>query len=484
MTSSEVLLGLSSGDLSSFLIDEGFLNLETNIDNLITRCCFTPDAEKVIRQYMPDMPGVIDANTIAGTYQEFFEMRRVAKKDLAAAQAKAKPLGTSVPAKASTELKKEQESLLANIGVLKGKAAAYAKEKQGYDNHISLVKNAESDVAAIDIQRPNEKQIEENRETLEKAIAELADKKSLFASLDKVADNYESTLGNLATSKCPISDMLVCNTDKTVVKAELEGLLKDVTEQMAKLEDQTEELQRIIAKRKLRDSEYRQQVKEYQKKLLATQRLEDLKKLNLAEPKEFDNTELISLESQNAKLVSEYQAAIAYETTQAAKEEVVVLTKKVEIYNNILEQLAPKSGIKQILIEQATQPLTEYMNEQIVKLLPDRAIHVDTDKGLEFMVADETDGIIGINALSTSEKLRVALIIQDMLNELSGFRILMIDNIDSFDNDTFKSVFDYITDESTLSRHDNIFIAGLPNAAIVKLVSAIGSTVELKEIYM
>jgi DNA repair exonuclease SbcCD ATPase subunit len=365
---------------------------------------------------------------------------------------------------------------------LKSQAAAYVSAKQTYDNHVALVRKTEADVAAITVARPNENHISENRVGLEKALTDLADKKSLFTSLDKVAVNYETTLENLATSKCPISDRLVCNTDKTVVKAELEGLLKDVDTQMTKLESQTEELVKEIAQRREKDTEYQEQIKEYQKKLLAAQRLEDLKKLNIEEPEEYDSAELTTLEAANTKLVADYQAAIAYETVLTAQSEVVELTKKRDMYDNILDQLSPKSGIKQILIEQTVQPLTEYMNEQIVKLLPGRTIHVDTEKGLEFMVADETDGIIGIDALSTSGKMRVALIIQDMLNELSGFRILMIDNIDAFDNDTLKAVFEYIADDTTLARYDSIFIAGLPNAQLARLVSDIGSTVN--EIFM
>jgi len=105
--------------------------------------------------------------------------------------------------------------------------------------------------------------------------------------------------------------------------------------------------------------------------------------------------------------------------------------KKTEI---LVEAFGPK-GIKTILLNRALTPLQNKISEKM-QLLTDGKYTIDLRlKEKNFDIYITSKGIErSVKHLSTSEKLRTGIIMQDAISSMVGFKIMVIDQADMLDN--------------------------------------------------
>ena len=473
-TSSGVMLGLSSGDFSKYLLQEGFMKIQTDIDQLSSLCALTPEAEEELRNYLPCAPDPITPADIDEAHSYYFELRAAQRKEHAEASAKAKYTGV-VPKRQVQEITKEQALTLEESGKIKSQTENYKTMQKNYEAHKKSLDEAREQMNKIDCKRPNEKHIETLTEQLAQSRKAATDNSSTIKVLEGNVSSLRKVLAGLGTSKCPISDKLTCTTDKTSVQGEVSESIESSEKKLAelRLEKETnakkeEELSDLL------EAE-RQNSLLYQKKLQLIQQVEALEKTDIKQPQEVDASQLPAIQSRLEILSEELTLATSYAKSLAAKKKADAAEKLSLLYDEITKALAPKSGIRQVMMESSAAPLAAHLNEQLNNLLPGRSVSIDTSDGFTVKVGDDAGGVISFDSASTSERTKIAIALFDMLNALSGFRIMMIDNTDSFDAESLGLVLDYVQDEETLDRYDSIFIAGVSNAELESAISGISN---------
>lgn len=68
---------------------------------------------------------------------------------------------------------------------------------------------------------------------------------------------------------------------------------------------------------------------------------------------------------------------------------------------------------------------------------------------------------VDLSDVSTGEQTLAIFLILDMLNQLSGFGILMLDNLDALDANALDELMGVLTSKEVLDRYDHIFISML-----------------------
>ena len=471
-TSTEVMLGMSSGDFSKYLLQEGFMSIQTDVDQLVAMCKLSREAEKEIMNYMPEAPEPITPSDIDEAHKYYFGLRAAMKKEYAEESAKAKYEG-SIPARTVEEIAREQSTVSENIGKLKATQENYDKLKKSFDVNQKALIDARAQVEAIICERPNDRYAETQNKKLQDVQKQIADTIATGTVLKNNIEAFRKILTGLSTSSCPVSEKLTCTTDKTAVSGEIEANIaeseKTRTELLAthtKLTEDEKDIKALLQKITENNALY-------QKKTLLMQQIDALEKADQKEPVLPDTTQLTALQNKMKTLSEELASAQKYNESQKAQERAKKAKARENMYDELTKVLAPKSGIRKLMIESSAKPLQEHMNDCLTNLMPDRHVVVDASDGFTVMVGDSTGELIEFGSISASEQIRIALVMFDMLNALSGLRILIIDNLDTFDSANIGIVFDYIQQKETLDKYDTIFLAGVSNGELMQALRRI-----------
>lgn len=264
-------------DLAEYLLNEGFLENDMDIEKLLSLCSLSKDAEDELRMLLPEAPEKITLGDIQEAYDMCFAARAERKKSLAEAEAAAKYAGP-VPTRSVEDINTEQQSVSQQIGRLSAESASYTKLKAAYDAHTKAMESlAEKLEAYKEVKAPPKtgqesvkKEIKNKRDVLQEVQSSIQVAEKDIAFMGKVLDA-------LAKPVCPISNKLVCSTDKTGIRSELEDGVEQKEEiaacgrmKKARLEKKRE----AIAK----------QERDYQSKLVYLEQYEKEQKVSLTEP--------------------------------------------------------------------------------------------------------------------------------------------------------------------------------------------------------
>lgn len=108
------------------------------------------------------------------------------------------------------------------------------------------------------------------------------------------------------------------------------------------------------------------------------------------------------------------------------------LAQHVESWERLVKALG-SGGAKLRAVEQPLQDLQIRINERLSQFASGYAVAFETENGFELKVRTPATGDEWKKRLSTSERLRIGIALQDALAHLSGLRFLLIDNVDMLD---------------------------------------------------
>ena len=124
----------------------------------------------------------------------------------------------------------------------------------------------------------------------------------------------------------------------------------------------------------------------------------------------------------------------------------------------------------------AVDPLAEYCNELAEKMFQGKEIYFDVTNGLKVCLKQtlpETGEsvIIPFEGCSTGEQFRILLIVMDMINQLSGYNILVLDNLDVLDTQAMQAVLEFLHDNGS---YDHVFLAGIDKEEMKQVFEKVG----------
>lgn len=463
MSSADAVENLFGENFAKYLLK--FLKNDMDIDKLCALCELSPAAEAELRMMLPCAPEVITLEDVEEAHDAYRASRTDVSRSLATLQKKAE-FNEAIPSRTSSELqellRKTSEKIGAATTAVSAYEAAIAADKS-QKAQITAIKKALGEVASA--KNPSAAEIE----NLKLAIQQTKDLQKVV--LESKAENqshasyYRKVLDTLNDPVCPISKKLICTTDKTAVKAEIEMQIKrceaSIEEAEVKYADSTVVLNTLEA----RQATIVQRQEAYKRKIMLLSQLEKAEKLTITIPEVPDSKIITTLRSTYESLSREYKAAVRYEEAMDAKKKAEIAEKAVETYSELVTLLSPKGGARQKILEHNIAPLEAYCNDKAKKVLPRYAVKLDISNGFRMVFSDSAGNIIPYEGISSGERIRALYILVDMLNALNQFRILILDNLDGLDKESFCELLNVI--EENEDDYDHIFLAFIDHADFV-----------------
>lgn len=473
--SSDVLKHALGKDLAEYLLNGGFISNDMSYARLLALNPLEPEiADELERTLfsaediasLPRESRKITLENIEAAYQQFRASRPSLKKMYAEEAAQGKFDGDA-PAKTAAQIQEEINALQVKIAVERRKAADYPKALKESENLKAALKKAESDLAAYASAKPVTAKERETANANKLNATKLVDETRLALQTAKQdAKNLQKTLDMLTTSRCPISNALVCTTDKTSVRSELEDTISLKLDSADMLEMRLEGYVKSLEDARRICDDLVKQEGAYKMRLSLAQQVERLREAKITIPEKPDPTILAKLQEDAEKLRAEHATALQYESASEHAGRAQALAHRLEIAETLVKELAPNGGVRKQVLVHSIGPMEDVCNESMKIALPKYKLRFDTDDNFNIVLEDSAGKCIGFDSISNGEQLRVAFVLMLMLNQVNQVRILMLDNLNDLDVAAFQD-FLKMLEAVDPTYYDHIFLSGIDHEGFV-----------------
>ena len=482
-TASGILAAMDARQLAEYLINNNLIPVTVDMDTMKMLCTVSEDAATELEMMMPAMPEQFGLPEVQEAYEHYFAARPALKKQLAELRAKA---NCAVPK--PTHTMEEIDAAMNRIAANMAEHNAYVRQNQVYMNAERAAHVYREQLAAITDQinktkvepvNPAEVQaLKERRRQAEAARREaLGAKKTVEANISL----FSRTLENLDKPVCPISNKLVCTTDKTAIRTELQQLVTEnraLAEAAQKREaDAANEIQTIdvaMAELDKRNAAYQQ----YHALCARKQAMEAAPPVippKPEPPKAIENAEALA-----ASLKAERDALFAHRVAEQAAAQIPFLEKRLAVCEELVALLRPQGGIREKIVEAAFEPLIDHCNSRAETLRPGFAINMVSNNGIHIMCRPRSSAkMLPLSNVSAGEQALAMVLVMDAINALSGAGILMLDDLDKLDSIALDSLLQLLCDPSVTACYDHIFLAAVNHDDTMRVLDKHNGKIDL-----
>lgn len=427
----------------------------------------------------PGMISIMEANLpvsgidVAGI-DEFNEFCKATRKELKAQIAAKKLLLSEKPAEAPEFSEKELNDRLAELDAESSKLATYSTLLSSYNNAVEtrdrltgMISSLREEADKLTTVKPNpadKAKVEEEIASAEQSLRN--NEKALIASRSALKQ-LETTLSALEKPICPISPLITCHENKTVAKAEISESVESTKEGIAALEEETEKLKDTLKvlgeKLKAEDDK----IRAYER------RIDILKQIKTAEesmpdvPVKPEKPEIEDVESERFQIKEKLKILDAYNEGRRIGYQIEELTKEETDYDKLVKATADKGEVRTGVVSAFLSVFEEIINERSMKHDPAKTFTFVAEDGVTVLMNG-----LKYAELSGGERAYMIFAIMDMLNVLSGARLLMADELSILDKDTFKALCLYMLEYA--SEYDHIFLASVDHPDLVEVTDSLG----------
>lgn len=430
----------------------------------------------------PPMPEQFGIEQVEKVYEYFFSERRALKALLQVKEGVLKSLRPYEPRRSKDEIDTELTNLLVQEKEQAGiyqKQKAYTEAKQKRDRQLARIKSLEENIATMGHPKASdEKELASIKERKAKAERKRLNFNASLATIKANISLFERTLNGLNTQVCPISDKLVCTTDKSKIRAELETSIAENKKLQKSMEDNLAEQEEIIKKCLSAEKKYEVNGRAYDT-LMRYQSELKVYKANLVplpeEPKQVVSLNEISMKKK--QLEAEKKNLEDYEKKCAAQKEADELSRKISVYTYILSALTDKGEVKAQIIAYYLAMFADVCNSRAKEFAPSYEFKLISDDGVRVKVKTPSNqDFYSLDALSNGERTMAVFIIMDMLNQLSGARLLFIDNVEALDKRNLQCLKQLIENEEFRASYDHVFVCGVNHESVKDIFEGMNAT--------
>lgn len=484
MSSGDVMAGMFGADAAKYIL--GLVSSNSlDVDTLLKAFSATLSPQSVIEatNYLPAAPAKITLAELESAYDYYKAARAAHKKELAAASAQAAYEG-DIPKLSLAELDK----MLQQASEMKGRydaaeKAFKASQRVMEENKAKIAKLA-AEIAALPAKASEPqviKNLEEQERALTDALTQYTGQASGWTTLQK---QTSAILSKLGTEQCPLCDKLKCTTDKSPLCAELQETMKKCETQLGTLRAQYKE---AVEKREQVRRELAVERDRAQKVALRKEKADALENLKatVTTVAPAPNPEAGRKIQARLTALMEYKPTVMrYEQSVEAQKAVVRLTNALKIDDELCELFSPKGGARRRVMENAVSAIQGYVDDCMKRVLPKYRMVLDASDGfnVRFESPAAPGEFIQYAGLSNGEKIRAMFVLTDMLNELNGFRILLLDNLDGLDEESLAELCKCIAEN--YSRYDHILLASVRTAEAEKVFGDLVRSVPNSQVIM
>lgn len=459
LTSNEVFQELIKGDLGKFLLS--FITEPMTIEKLYDICEFTDDEKAKIADDKL-LPKKFDVSITDSVYQVLFAERASLKKQVASLQAKydfEEPL-PEPKYKSEADIKKAEDEYIKLSGEAafeKEKLDAYNKALTEYNSRKArqetLKRKLDELVAKLEVET-TESDVDNVNKTLNDAVTMKHNFEKIIASNKVIVNNQKKILDALDSDKCPISSCLICKTDKTKAKADVEESISAAQSAVDTASEGVTKESEIIKEANNRLSYLRTQ-------LNITNEIKALKcRISDIDVGEEPSKPAIVTISGDWKLFPVYKKEYEeYYDFVSANELLGVLIKKTAIVDGLVKKFSPKGDVETAIMKHYCD-LFDTEAEMIANAF-DYQVKFRPENGVKLSIvpAGKT-AEVDFTSLSTGEKLIVAIIIYVVLNNLMGTDIIILDDFNDLDAENAAHAKDIVQAVYRDLGITTIFVAG------------------------
>lgn len=471
-SSSDILLNLNPADFMNLLID--YIPEELTFDKVMN---FFPNVTDDIRsECFPVFPfnENFGIDELVNVYNHFYETRRNEKASYQAKKSMFDRISAVKPQRTLEEIDRDISELLSgnkdeneSFRIWKD----YEEKKKKRDEQDRIISELKSKLKEVTDTIPTESQL--NIIMTKRAEAEKSKltHTSLLSTANRNIELYTETLKNLNSSVCPLSGKLVCTTDKTKAKSEIEHLLDENVKAAETHKKMISHADQLIAKCDKNKQIYDELKKKYDEFQKISAQIKAYEANLVIVPQKPETVKTDSdKDALKKKLDAERKNYTDYMEKKKLYEEMNAHSENIKLWTEIIDAFSDKGVVKEKIIEYYLSFFQELCNKRAADFGDGYQIRFAIKNGIHvFVKTPGNNGFVSVRALSSGERIIALFIIADMLNQMSGSGLLFIDNIEALDSGSVEKLINVINTDVVKGTYDHIFICGVDHEDIMKV---------------
>ena len=465
--------GLSSKDLNNFFMT--ILPLRAKAETVVELVAqldkdLTEKKEKYLMEEILKKQEIFSFNDLANGYNTAYTVRQELKRKYNEMLPRC-TFNETVPAKTREDIEKE----LNNISQVEAAEKEYSKRLKEYASskkqHDLAIKRLDEMKKELDTYSSCKKPKEETKTQAEadRKLFQVHIKRTneYIGTINSTLDLLKRTLDNLDKPICPISEKLICTTDKSQLKEELlsliqknENALASNKEFLAKCEDQVRTRDDII-------SNYQKEVYRYEQKTTLENNISKfIVPEILPEPQKVEKAHL---EAKKKELLDLLSILSRYEKVQQNKKELAKIKDKYDLAQFAVKVLDSKIGIPALILQRTLRFFEKKCNEKASLLREGFQIHFLSDNGITIQVSPgKGKPFVDMKEVSTGEFVCVAYILMTMIGEATKCHLFLIDNLDRLDTEYLNALLSLLEEDKKI---EQVFLGGVDHADVERTLN-------------
>nr|WP_303180693.1 DUF2813 domain-containing protein [Lachnoclostridium phocaeense] len=406
---------------------------------------------------------------IEKAYKRFFELRRIEKSKLTDLRAKASFDKAQLP----KETKEELEKSLYEIATKEGQQAESQRHMADYNRRMEARKDAERRLEKLkeelksyeSVQKPDTdafKQAEQHKAQFEAAIKKRSGYIAIFESNIAL---FQKTLDSLSKPVCPISNKLICTTDKSVIRQDMELGLTENRKAKEEAEAFIKRCQEQIDMRDKIIDVYNKGIVLWTKKAGLEKQIKEFVLPEIGEKPEDHPS--IDYSQEKAEWNRKLQIYAAYENARRVEEDLKKQEHLVDLLEFAVRVLDVKTGVRSLILKKALKSFNALCNEKARQFLDGFSILFECEEEFQVMIKPGKDKPwVSMWETSTGEFTFVCYLLTKIINAAAGARFLIIDNLNELDPEFLKRLAELLKKDN---EYENIFVSTVNTADAIRL---------------
>ena len=459
-TSADVLAGLKPQEFGDLLLS--YIPESLTKEELIQMIGTLTDEEKnQIEKFFPD--DTFGTEKLDEFHRHISDLRKTLNKKMSECETYLNYYN-KIPATSKT--KEELEKDLDELNKKQGGLNLYNEQKKNYDllvkqkrEHDENIARLEKEIKEIGELKVDEEAYKKTQEYIVTTKEQVREIEKNISSFEQLVKTLKKALEDISKPICPLSEKLKCTTDKSVIRGEIEKSLEDGN---MSIEENTKK--RDALKKNLDEADKFISDTDNKRKLLKDKadKEETLKKLKAEEikvPKEPQKVEQADLSKDIKAVVDALSYLKNAEDIKKVKEFVEQQRPVLDAYNNLVKIFAPKGLVKEKVAEYYMTAFEDQCNKKAKELLPDMSLKFVSSAGISVLTDINGDGnYVPFEGLSGGERSYVLFILLDMINCLTGLRMMFLDELSVLDKYSFETLVKIVKEHE--DDYDLIILAG------------------------
>ncbi len=484
--SSDIIEKMKPEELSDFVMNYIPEQLDYNIIKSYIGDSISQEAYELLEngEFIPTT-GTFLFDQLQKTYDALFAARKDARSKLVMYDNKMSGGQIFKPSSSMEEVKKRLEDILKEEGkyaeALKS-VEAYNKAVQMRDKQIARIKELEDKVKSCKVDKPNAekaKELNSRMETLQSSIISL---NTTINTMKNNIETFKKTVENLDKPICPLSEGLICNTDKSVKKQEFLDQIKSNEESIKTIEAEIKNKNDEMLDVKNAITAHNECVNKYREYTFLLQELENSKKTLITLPeKPVAPTEIKDYTQEKERLYELQRQNIEYEKFLENKNEYDRLLKLKTNLDKLVPVFAPKGDVNLKITQFYFNIFEDSCNEIAKELKPDFTIRFVPENGIKIYCETKAGmGYVPYESCSSGERAFVIFLLTDLISRaLTRSNILILDDLDKLDENAFASLMECVMNPAIQDAYDHIILSAVDHPDTLTTLSKYSNDIEI-----